>query len=45
MNKRTFQIRSAELLRDVKQHKYSRELLNIMTQQLLDDDVIIDTKY
>lgn len=44
MNKRTFEIRKAELLRDVNNHPYRKELLNIMSQQLADDTVTVDTK-
>lgn len=46
MNKRTFQIRYAELLRDVNKHPHKKELLNIMSQQLVEDSVTVytDTK-
>lgn len=46
MNKRTFEIRSAELLRDVNKHPHRAELLNILSQQLADDTVTVytDTK-
>ncbi len=43
MNKRTFEIRYAELLRDVNKHPHRAELLNILQQQLADDTVRIDT--
>lgn len=46
MNKRTFEIRRAELLRDVNKHPHKKELLNIMSQQLVEDSVTVytDTK-
>ena len=34
MNKRTFAIRSAELLRDILKHPHKDELVNIMLQQM-----------
>ena len=43
MNKRTFQIRYAELLRDINKHPHKSELLNILSQQLADDTVKVDT--
>ena len=43
MNKRTFQIRYAELLRDVNRHPHKSELLNILQHQLADDTVKINT--
>ena len=46
MNKRTFEIRKAELLRDINKHPHKTELLNILSQQLVDDNVTVytDTK-
>ena len=44
MNEKTFNIRKAELLRDVDKHPHKDELLNIMQQQLTDDNVTVDTK-
>ena len=43
MNKRTFNIRYAELLRDVNKHPHRTELLNILQQQLADDTVTVNT--
>ena len=43
MNKRTFAIRQAELLRDVNKHPHRTELLNIMSQQIADDTVTVNT--
>ena len=43
MNQRTFEIRYAELLRDVNRHPNRSELLNILSQQLADDTVKVDT--
>ena len=43
MNQRTFEIRYAELLRDVNKHPHKKELLNILQQQMADDSVTIDT--
>ena len=43
MTKRTFDIRKAELLRDINKHPHKDELLNIMQQQLVDDNVIVYT--
>ena len=43
MKKRTFEIRYAELLRDVNNHPKRTELLNLLSQQLADDTVTIDT--
>ena len=43
MNKRTFQIRYAELLRDVNKHPHKKELLNILSQQIADDTVTVNT--
>ena len=43
MNKRTFNIRYAELLRDVNRHPNRDELLNIMLQQQIDDTVTVNT--
>ena len=43
MNKRTFNIRKAELLRDINKHPHKDELLNIMQQQIADDNVIVVT--
>ena len=43
MNNRTFQIRYAELLRDVNKHPHRSELLNILQQQLADDNVTVNT--
>ena len=37
MNKRTYAIRYAELLRDIRKHPHKDELLNIMYQQVQDD--------
>ena len=34
MNKRTFAIRSAELLRDILKHPHKDELVNLMLQQV-----------
>jgi hypothetical protein len=44
MNERTFNIRKAELLRDINKHPHRDELLNIMQQQLVEDYVTINTK-
>ncbi len=44
MNERTFNIRKAELLRDINKHPHKNELLNIMQQQLVDDYVTVNTK-
>ncbi len=46
MNKKTFNIRYAELLRDVNRHPHRSELLNIMSQQMAEDSVTVytDTK-
>ena len=44
MNEKTFNIRKAELLRDVDKHPHKDELLNIMQQQLADDYVTVNTK-
>jgi len=43
MNKRTFAIRQAELLRDVNKHPHKAELLNILSQQIADDTVRVNT--
>tara|TARA_B100000965_G_C19532512_1_gene731798 strand:- start:763 stop:897 length:135 start_codon:yes stop_codon:yes gene_type:complete len=43
MNETTFNIRKAELLRDLNNHPHRDELLNIMQQQLTDDSVKIET--
>ena len=43
MNLRTFSIRYAELLRDVNKHPRRAELLNIMSQQIADDTVTVNT--
>jgi len=43
MNQRTFNIRYAELLRDVNRHPHRTELLNILKQQLADDTVTVNT--
>ena len=43
MTEKTFNIRKAELLRDINKHPHKDELLNIMQQQLLDDNVIVVT--
>ena len=43
MNERTFNIRKAELLRDINKHPHKDELLNIMQQQLVEDNVIVNT--
>lgn len=43
MTERTFNIRKAELLRDINKHPHKKELLNIMQQQLVDDNVIVVT--
>ena len=43
MNERTFNIRKAELLRDINKHPHKDELLNIMQQQIADDNVIVVT--
>ena len=44
MNEKTFNIRKAELLRDINKHPHKDELLNIMQQQLAEDCVTLDTK-
>ena len=44
MNEKTFNIRKAQLLRDVDKHPHRDELLNIMQQQLTEDSVTVDTK-
>ncbi len=44
MTERTFNIRKAELLRDINKHPHRDELLNIMQQQLIDDTVMMDTE-
>jgi hypothetical protein len=36
MNKRTFAIRSAELLQQIQKHPHKDELVNLMLQQLAD---------
>ena len=38
MNKRTFSIRSAELLQQIQKHPHKDELVNLMLQQLSDDE-------
>jgi hypothetical protein len=43
MNKKTFNIRKAQLLRDINNHPHKDELINIMQQQLAEDSVNIDT--
>tara|TARA_R100000655_G_scaffold24343_2_gene48942 strand:- start:355 stop:489 length:135 start_codon:yes stop_codon:yes gene_type:complete len=43
MNETTFNIRKAELLRDVVNHPHKDELINIMQQQLTEDSVKIET--
>ena len=43
MTEKTFNIRKAELLRDINKHPHKDELLNIMQQQLQDDTVMMDT--
>jgi len=43
MNKKTFNIRKAELLRDLNKHPHKDELLNILQQQLAEDCVRINT--
>ena len=43
MNKRTFEIRYAELLRDVNKHPHKTELLNILSQQMKDDTAKVNT--
>ena len=43
MTETTFNIRKAELLRDVNNHPHRDELLHIMQQQLIDDTVMMDT--
>ena len=43
MTEKTFNIRKAELLRDINKHPHKKELLNIMQQQLVDDNVIVVT--
>jgi len=37
MEKRTKQIRLAELIRDVENHPYKDELVKLMEEQLIDD--------
>jgi len=37
MEKRTKQIRLAELIRDVENHPYKDELIKLMEEQLIDD--------
>lgn len=44
MNKKTFERRQAELLRDLDIHPFKNELLNIMQQQLAEDCVTVNTK-
>ena len=44
MNNRTFNIRKAELLRDIDKHPHKDELLNIMQQQIAEDTVMMYTK-
>lgn len=44
MNEKTFNIRKAQLLRDVDKHPHKDELLNIMQQQLEEDCVTVNTK-
>jgi len=44
MTERTFNIRKAELLRDINKHPHKDELLNIMQQQLTDDTVMMYTE-
>ncbi len=44
MNNKTFNIRRAELLRDIDKHPHKDELLNIMQQQLAEDCVTVNTK-
>jgi hypothetical protein len=43
MNNTTFEIRFAELLRDVNRHPHRKELLNILQQQIADDTVKVNT--
>ena len=43
MNERTFNIRKAELLRDINKHPHKDELLNIMQQQIAEDCVTVAT--
>ena len=40
-SERTEAIRLAELIRDVKRHEHSNELIKLMYQQVHDDTVII----
>ena len=43
MNEKTFNIRKAQLLRDVDKHPHKYELLNIMQQQIAEDCVTVNT--
>ena len=38
MNKRTFAIRSAELLQQIQKHPHKDELVNLMLQQMADSN-------
>ena len=44
MNERTFTRRLNQFVTLLKTHKHKDELLNIMKQQLVDDNVIVDTQ-
>tara|TARA_R100001443_G_scaffold26797_2_gene40109 strand:- start:4169 stop:4312 length:144 start_codon:yes stop_codon:yes gene_type:complete len=43
MTEQTFNIRKAELLRDLNIHPHKDEILNIMQQQIADESVIVVT--
>ena len=45
MNEQTFNRRFNQLVTLVNIHPHKTELLNIMQQQVVDESVIIDTKY
>jgi hypothetical protein len=40
MTNRTQEIRTAELIKDVRNHKYKEELVQLMYQQIQDDTVV-----
>jgi len=45
MNEQTFDRRYNQLVTLINIHPHKSELLNIMQQQVVDESVIIDTKY
>ena len=41
MTNRTQEIRTAELIKDVRNHKYKEELVQLMYQQIQDDTLVV----